>query len=45
MKKHTTEQIIRKLREAEVLASQGKDTAAGLRCLQQSAGLERLTWG
>ena len=27
MKKHTTDQIIRKLREAEVLASQGKDTA------------------
>ena len=37
MKKHTTEQIIRKLREAEVLASQGKKTAAICQALEISA--------
>ena len=37
MKKHTTEQIIRKLREAEVLASQGKDTAVICQALEISS--------
>ena len=37
MKKHTTEQIIRKLREAEVLANQGKDTAAICQALEISS--------
>jgi putative transposase len=37
MKKHTAEQIIRKLREAEVLASQGKDTAAICQALEISS--------
>jgi putative transposase len=37
MKKHTTEQIIRKLREAEVLASQGKEVAAICQALEISS--------
>ena len=36
MKKHTTEQIIRKLREAEVLAAQGKGTAEICQALEIS---------
>ena len=37
MKKHTTDQIIRKLREAEVLASQGKEVAAICQALEISS--------
>ena len=37
MKKHTTEQIIRKLREAEVLTAQGKGTAEICQALEISS--------
>jgi putative transposase len=37
MKKHTTERIIRRLREAEVLASQGKEVAAICQALEISS--------
>lgn len=37
MKKHTTEQIIRKLREAEVMAAQGKGTAEICQALEVSS--------
>ena len=37
MKKHTTDQIIRKLREAEVLASQGKGVAEISQALEVSS--------
>lgn len=40
MKKHTTKQLIRKLREAETLASQGKNTAA----ICQALGISSQTY-
>ena len=37
MKKHSTEQIIRKLREAEMMAAQGKGTAEICQALEVSS--------
>ena len=37
MKKHTTEQIIRKLREGEVIAAQGKGVAEVCQALEISS--------